>query len=90
MVSSATRSRDPEPVTRPCLGGVRSNARPLARAVAVFGHAIWLNAVAYALATAAGLSDEQLDSVLDMDLHEAEAVLVPVYGGKIQHMVVPL
>jgi len=58
--------------------------------VAVFGHAVWLNAIAYALATAAGVEDDQLDFVLDLELGEAEGVLVPLFGGEVQKMVVPL
>jgi len=62
--------------------------------IAVFGHAVWLNAIAYAIATAAGLSDEELDFLLDLELGECEAIHVPLYssdfGGKVQKMVVPL
>ena len=37
-----------------------------------------------------GLSDEQLERVLDMELAETEGILVPLFGGEIQKMVVPL
>jgi len=48
--------------------------------VAMFGHAAFLNSVAYAIATAAGLETEALDKLLDMRLGEAEGVLVPLFG----------
>ena len=31
-----------------------------------------------------------LDFVLDLELGEAEGILVPLYGGEVQKMVVPL
>ena len=58
--------------------------------VAIFGHAVWLNSMAYAVATAAGLDEGELDTLLDLELEEAEAILVPLYGGEVQKMYVPL
>lgn len=48
--------------------------------VGVFGQPVTLNAVAYAVATAAGCSVEALDAVARIDLGEAEGILVPLYG----------
>ncbi|KAL3906888.1 MAG: hypothetical protein SGPRY_010379 [Prymnesium sp.] len=58
--------------------------------VACFGHAVWLNALAYAVACAADCGREHLEQLLDMQLDEAEGLLVPLYGGEVQKMVVPL
>jgi len=58
--------------------------------LAVFGHGVFLNAVAYAVATAAGCAESELEALLDMDPGEAEGVLVPLYGGGVRRMFVPL
>ena len=49
--------------------------------VAVFGHAGFLHSVAYSVATAAGIDAEALERLLDIELGEAEGVLVPLYGA---------
>ena len=49
--------------------------------IAMFGHATFVNAVAHAVAAAAGTPSAGLESVLDVQMDEAEAILVPVYGG---------
>ena len=60
----------------------RSNneQRETATYVSCVGHAGFLNAVAHAVATAAGIEDGQLDEMLDIHLGEAEGILVPLYG----------
>ena len=58
-------------------------------AVALFGHAVFLNAVAFALACAAGADAETRDSLLDMDLGETHGILMDLASGKCQHMSVP-
>lgn len=54
--------------------------------LSLFGHAVFLNAVAYALAVAAGAAADGLDAMLDFDLGEAEGLLVPLFGGAPQHL----
>ena len=49
--------------------------------VALFGHAVFLNSVAHAVATAAGCPEPSLQLILDMDLGEAQGISVPVGGG---------
>ena len=67
-----------------------SGARPR-RYIGVFGHAVFLNAVAHALASATGAPPEVLDAMLECNLGEAEGLLVPLYGGPvIQHLKRPL
>mmetsp|Transcript_19443 Transcript_19443/g.48572 ORF Transcript_19443/g.48572 Transcript_19443/m.48572 type:complete len:575 (+) Transcript_19443:50-1774(+) len=58
--------------------------------ISIFGHAVWLNSVAYAVACASECSEKELEKLLDLELGEAEGILVPLYGGQIQKMVVPL
>ena len=48
--------------------------------VSVFGHSGFVNSVAYAVATAAGIHPESLDELLSIRLGEAEGILVPLYG----------
>ena len=57
--------------------------------LALFGHAVFLNSVAYALAAAAGVAECELDALLGIDLGESEGILVPLFGGPVQHMYVP-
>ena len=58
-------------------GGV---AREKDTYVTVFGHSGFLHAVAYAVATAAGILPEELDRMIDINLGEAEGILIPLYG----------
>ena len=58
--------------------------------MAAFGHAVFLNMAAYAVAVAASASAEALEHLLDIDLGEAEGILVPLYGGAVQHLQRPL
>ena len=61
--------------------GVRaSGQRERATYVAFFGQTPFINSVAYAIATAAGLEAAALDELLEMKLGEAEGVLVPLFG----------
>merc|ERR1711924_372515 len=48
--------------------------------IGVSGHAGFLNAVAHAIATASGMEPDSLDRLLDIELGEAEGILVPLYG----------
>ena len=50
----------------------------------IFGHAVFLNAVAYVVADAFGL--RQLDDVLDVDLGEAEVLVVNAEEGGVTHL----
>ena len=49
--------------------------------LSVFGHAGYNHATAYAVATAAGMQAAQLDEMLNLELGDAEGVLVPLYGA---------
>lgn len=51
--------------------------------LAVFGHAVFLNAIALVLAEAAGGSSETIDSLLDMDLGETQGILLEIETGTI-------
>ena len=42
--------------------------------LAVFGHAVFLNAIAYKVAQAAGASEETKRALLDMDLGETQGI----------------
>ena len=70
--------------------GIICNADHPTRRLRLAGHTVFLNAVAYALATASGCTDEQLDALLDIELGEAEGILVPLYAGQVGQMIVPL
>jgi broad specificity phosphatase PhoE len=54
--------------------------------IPVFGHAVFVNAVAHAVASASGASESAVEPILDMDLGEAEAIMVPLYGAACQHL----
>lgn len=51
--------------------------------LAVFGHAVFLNAIALILAEAAGGAQETIDSLLDMDLGETQGILLDIETGTI-------
>jgi broad specificity phosphatase PhoE len=52
--------------------------------IPVFGHAVFISAVAHAVACAAGSPEHSIEALLDMHVGEAEAVLVPLYGTPTQ------
>lgn len=52
--------------------------------IGIFGHAVFLNAVAYAIADTLSLPDK--DDILDVDLGEAEGLLIDIRGGSIRHL----
>jgi predicted SnoaL-like aldol condensation-catalyzing enzyme len=52
--------------------------------VAIFGHAVFLNAVAYVIADHWGVTD--LDSILDADLGEAEALVIEKSARSVNHL----
>mmetsp|Transcript_24929 Transcript_24929/g.56143 ORF Transcript_24929/g.56143 Transcript_24929/m.56143 type:complete len:237 (+) Transcript_24929:91-801(+) len=52
--------------------------------VAVFGHAVFLNAIAYVVSNAAGGAG--LETLLDMDLGETQGVLVSLSDGSCKHI----
>jgi len=65
--------------------------REKATYVSIFGQAVYINAIAHAVACAAGAPTEVLDPLLDFDLGEAEGILIPLFGGPpIQHLKRPL
>jgi len=65
--------------------------REKATYVSVFGQAVFINAIAHAVACAAGAPGEVLDVLLDFNMGEAEGILVPLFGGPpIQHLKRPL
>ena len=51
---------------------------------AIFGHAVFLNAVVYLIAKASGVSD--LDIILDADLGEAEGLLLDITMKTVVHV----
>ena len=48
--------------------------------MAVFGHAVFLNAIAYKVSQAAGASDDAKAALLDMDLGETQGIRVSMSG----------
>ena len=50
----------------------------------IFGHAVFLNAVAYAIANAANSRDAE--DILDLDLGEAEALVLDLEIGAVDHL----
>lgn len=54
--------------------------------VAVFGHAVFLNAIALEVSMAAGWSAEAMEYLLDMDLGEAQGILIDISTGSLQKM----
>ena len=48
--------------------------------LAVFGHAVFLNAIAYKVSQAAGASDDAKAALLDMDLGETQGIRVSMSG----------
>ena len=56
------------------------SGREKATYITVFGHQTLLSAVAYGVATASGMTAEKLDDMLNIQLGEAEGILVPLYG----------
>ena len=51
--------------------------------LAVFGHAVFLNAIAYKVAQAAGASESMRAALLDMDLGETEGIRIELLGGDV-------
>ncbi len=51
--------------------------------LAVFGHAVFLNAIAYKVAQAAGASEETKRALLDMDLGETQGIHISLDGGAV-------
>ena len=51
--------------------------------LAVFGHAVFLNAIAYKVAQAAGASEAMRAALLDMDLGETEGIRIDLTGGDV-------
>jgi len=52
--------------------------------ISFFGHAVFLNAVAMQLATAWGQSEETRQKLIDMDLGEAEGIMLERDGSSVQ------
>eukprot|EP00440_Ansanella_granifera_P005329 gb/GFBE01005782.1/.p1 GENE.gb/GFBE01005782.1/~~gb/GFBE01005782.1/.p1 ORF type:complete len:457 (+),score=64.85 gb/GFBE01005782.1/:1-1371(+) len=51
--------------------------------VAIFGHAVFLNAIVYEIIKAAAASDTTINQLLDMDLGETEGILIDLALGGI-------
>ena len=51
--------------------------------LAVFGHAVFLNAIAFKVAQASGASDDAKAALLDMDLGETEGIRIDLTGGDV-------
>ena len=54
-------------------------------ALALFGHAVFLNAIAFKVAQASGSSDEMKSFLLDMDLGETQGILIDITTGNCEH-----
>lgn len=53
--------------------------------IALFGHAVFLNAIAYKVAQAAGSSDEMKKYLLSMDLGETQGIFIDLATGECEH-----
>eukprot|EP00418_Pyrodinium_bahamense_P081252 CAMPEP_0179072410 /NCGR_PEP_ID=MMETSP0796-20121207/32041_1 /TAXON_ID=73915 /ORGANISM="Pyrodinium bahamense, Strain pbaha01" /LENGTH=242 /DNA_ID=CAMNT_0020769571 /DNA_START=87 /DNA_END=815 /DNA_ORIENTATION=+ len=58
---------------------------PEASCVGIFGHAVFLNAIAFGLAVAAGALPAVQDELLDMDLGETEGIFIDLADGRVEH-----
>lgn len=60
--------------------------------IGIFGHNGFAQSVAYAVATAAGVSEESVDEMIGVELGEGEGLLVPLYGHnrKVIHLKRPM
>jgi len=54
--------------------------REAATYISVFGHSGYVDALAYAIAAASGMRAADLDKMLNLELGDAEGVLVPLYA----------
>ena len=57
--------------------------------LAVFGHAVFLNAIAFKVAQAAGASEAMRAALLDMDLGETEGIRVSMSGDVAKYPLAP-
>ena len=48
--------------------------------ISAFGHPVFIHTIAYAVAAAGGMKPQELDAILDLEVDDAEAILVPLYG----------
>jgi hypothetical protein len=53
--------------------------------IALFGHAVFLNAIAYKVAQAAGSSDDMKKFLLSMDLGETQGIWIDLATGECEH-----
>jgi hypothetical protein len=65
-------------------GGPAMSAIDSGDTLAMYGHAVFLNAVCYVIAAEAGITD--LDFLLDVDLGEAEAIYIDLGAKTIKHL----
>ena len=54
--------------------------------LALFGHAVFLNAIAFIIACAAGATKSDQDMLLELDLGETQGILINLGDGSMQHM----
>lgn len=57
--------------------------------IALFGHAVFLNAIAFKIAQASNMSDENKDKLLDLDLGETEGIYINLEDGSFEKKVTP-
>jgi broad specificity phosphatase PhoE len=62
---------------------IQSAATGNGNCFAVFGHAVFLNAIAVLLCEACSCTQETFDSLMDMDLGETEGILLDIESGTI-------
>ena len=65
-------------------GGPAMSAIEAGDTFAMFGHAVFLNAICYCVAAAAGVAD--IDFLLDVDLGEAECIYMDLGAKTIKHL----
>ncbi|GMH61300.1 hypothetical protein TrLO_g8715 [Triparma laevis f. longispina] len=57
--------------------------------IALFGHAVFLNAIAFKIAQASNMNDENKDKLLDLDLGETEGIYINLEDGSFEKKVTP-
>ena len=78
-VATTTTTSPPPPSPPPARGAADPQAGEGddgTTCLALFGHAVFLNAIAFALALSAGADAPTQDALLDMDLGETQGILV--------------
>ena len=70
--------RGPDGFVKAASGGLLTRGSSY---LSVFGHAGYTHAIAYAVATAAGMGPSELDDMMRRGVGDMEGILVPLFGG---------